>query len=326
MKKRIILASMATGLMTISLSSMALSADLKLAHQFSPDSLPGEAATHFANLVKEKSGGEVNVTVLPGGALGDERANLQQLGNGSIDMALTGDLVTSYMAQPYMIVSMPFTYDSPDHSLAVFNGEIGDEIGDYLIENHGIRSLAWQYVGTRVLTASKPVRNLDDLKGLKTRLPGVEMWVKAWEKTGVDVASIAFTELYLALQTGTVDAQENPPNFIRAQKFNEVQDYVMETNHVPQMQVFFINDDLFQGLDEPLRQAISAAADETADWASARANDLQISDLEWLTTEGGMELIEIDLTGIDDLVKNVPEEVLGAEGVALYERIQAAKP
>ena len=58
------------------------------------------------------------------------------------------------------------------------------------------------------------------------------MWVKTWEKTGLNIASIAFTELYLALQTGTVDAEENPPNFIRAQKFNEVQDYVMTTDHV----------------------------------------------------------------------------------------------
>lgn len=300
--------------------------ELKLAHQFSPDSLPGQSAQHFAELVSEKTGGETTISVLPGGALGDERANLQQLGTGSIDMALTGDLVISYMAQPYMLVSMPFIFDSPDHSVAVFGGEIGDEINQYLLDNHDIRALAWQYVGTRVLTASQPVRDLTDLEGLKLRLPGAEMWVKTWEKTGVDIASINFTELYLALQTGTVDAQENPPNFIRAQKFNEVQDYVMETDHVPQMQVFFINEERYAGLDEATRTAIEEAADETAAWTTQTAKDSQQSDIDWLTSEGGMELVEIDLTGIQDLIKNVPTEALGEDGVALYERIRAAKP
>src|SRR5690606_27988974 len=113
-------------------------AELKLAHQFAPDSLPGQSAQHLADLVAKKTGGATTITVLPGGALGDERANLQQLGTGSIDMALTGDLVISFMAQPFMLVSMPFTYDGPEHSMAVFNGEIGKEINDYLLANHGI--------------------------------------------------------------------------------------------------------------------------------------------------------------------------------------------
>ncbi len=326
MTSKILLPALAASFFAIAPVVGVSAADLKLAHQFAPDSLPGQSAQHFADLVKEKSAGETSVTVLPGGALGDERANLQQLGNGSIDMALTGDLVISYMAQPYMLVSMPFIFDSPEHSIAVFNGEIGDEIGDYLLENHKIRALDWQYVGTRVLTADKKVSSLAELKGLKTRLPGAEMWVNTWAKTGVDIASIAFTELYLALQTGTVDAQENPPNFIRAQKFYEVQDYVMETDHVPQMQVFFINEDVYAGLPDAPRAIVDEAAAETTAWTSQQAMDMQASDIEWLTTEGGMELVPIDMTGVEDLIKDVPQEVLGEDGVALYERIRAAKP
>ncbi len=316
----------AAALTTLFAAPLAHAENFKLGHQFAPDSLPGLSAQHFADLVASKTNNDSKVTVLPGGALGDERANLQQLESGSIDFALTGDLVISFMAQPYMLVSMPFIYDSPAHSMAVFNGEIGDEINAYLNENNGIEALGWQYVGTRVLTSNRPVANLEELKGLKTRLPGAQMWIKAWEKTGVDIASIAFTELYLALQTGTVEAEENPPNFVRAQKFHEVQDYVMETNHVPQMQAFFANDERLAGLDEATRQAIIEAATETVAWTSQQATDLQQSDIEWLTTEGGMELVDIDLTGIQDMIKDVPMEVLGDDGVALYERIIAAKP
>lgn len=314
------------GLTTVFGAQLASAEEFKLAHQFAPDSLPGLSAQHFADLVAEKTGGASKVTVLPGGALGDERANLQQLGSGSIDFALTGDLVISFMAQPYMLVSMPFTFDSPEHSMAVFNGEIGEEIDQYLEENHGIRALGWQYVGTRVLTANRPVANLQELAGLKTRLPGAQMWIQTWEKTGIDIASIAFTELYLALQTGTVEAQENPPNFIRAQKYYEVQDYIMATDHVPQMQAFFGNVERVEGLDEATRQAVIEAAEETVAWTSAQAAELQQSDIEWLTTEGGMELVEIDLSGIQELIKDVPAEALGEDGVALYDRILAAKP
>lgn len=299
---------------------------LRLAHQFAPDSLPGKSAQYFADAVAAKTGNAVKVTVLPAGALGDERANLQQLGAGTIDLALTGDLVISSMARPYMIVSMPFIYSSPEHSLAVFNGEIGKEINALLVKDHKSRVLGWQYVGTRVLTANQPVRSLADLKGLKYRLAPAEMWIKTWEKTGVNIASVAFTELYLALQTGTVSAQENPPNFIRAQKFNEVQKYVMKTNHVPQMQAFFVSEQRFAAMDPKVSKALADAAAETIAWTSGQAKSAQESDLAWLTSTGKMQLVEINLAGIDQVIAKVPEEVLGADGRKLYDRIKATKP
>lgn len=312
--------------LAVAASGVNAQTTLRLAHQFAPDSLPGKSAQRFADTVAAKTANAVKVTVLPGGALGDERANLQQLGAGTIDLALTGDLVISYMARPYMIVSMPFIYPTPEHSLAVFNGEIGKEINALLVKDHKVRVLGWQYVGTRVLTANTPVRNVAELKGLKFRLAPAEMWVKTWEKTGTNIASIAFTELYLALQTGTVSGQENPPNFIRAQKFHEVQKYVMKTNHVPQMQAFFVSEQRFAAMEPKVRTAIAESAAETTAWTTSQANAAQETDLAWLTSTGKMQLVDINLDGIDALIAKVPEEVLGAEGRKLYDRIKATKP
>jgi tripartite ATP-independent transporter DctP family solute receptor len=303
----------------------AAAENLKLAHQFAPDSLPGKSAAKFAELVAEKSKGAMKVTVLPGGALGDERANLQQLENGSLDLALTGDLVISFMAKPYMLVSMPFIYRDPDHSVAVFNGEIGAEIEKYLLERNKIRTLAWQYAGTRVLTANRPVRTLNDLKGLKLRMPAAEMWVKTWQKTGAVIVNVAFTELYMALQTGTVHAQENPPNFIIAQKFHEVQKYLMATNHVPQMNVYLLSALKNQALSAADRGAIETAAREVTAWTTKIAKESQTRDVEWLTSKGGMTAVPIDPDGIQELIKNVPAEVLGAAGPALHARIRAVR-
>jgi tripartite ATP-independent transporter DctP family solute receptor len=309
----------------ITLGAAQAQTTLRLAHQFAPDSLPGKSAQKFADTVAAKTNNAVKVTVLPGGSLGDERANLQQLGAGTIDLALTGDLVISFMARPYMIVSMPFLYATPEHSLAVFNGEIGSEINALLVKDHKVRALGWQYVGTRVLTANQPVRNLAELKGLKFRLAPAEMWVKTWEKTGTNIASIAFTELYLALQTGTVSGQENPPNFIRAQKFHEVQKYIMKTNHVPQMQALFASEQKFAAMDPKVRDAVLEAAKETVAWTTGQAKDAQAADLEWLAKDGKMQIVDINLTGIQDLIAKVPEEVLGADGRKLYDRIMALK-
>lgn len=325
LKHALLVAGVILGLLILIGGPADAKTNLKAAHMFSPVSLPGQSAQKFAELVKEKSNGDLEITMLPGGALGDERANLQQLESGSIDIALTGDLVMSYMARPFMLVSMPFLYDNPDHSLAVFNGPIGNEIGEYLLKNHNIKALAWQYVGTRVVTANKPIRNLEDFKTLKMRLPPAEIWVKTWEKTGVQIASIAFTELYLALQTGTVEGQENPPNFIRAQKFYEVQKFLMPTNHVPQMQVYFMNSERFQSLSDAERRIIEEAAKEATSWTTQAAKDNQASDIKWLTSEGKMTLIECDLSGIQDLIKSVPAEVGGQEGIALYNRIRATQ-
>lgn len=303
-------------------SIVAAQTTLKLAHQFAPDSLPGKSAIQFADKVAEKTGGRIKVQVLPAGSLGDERANLQQLTSGSIDLALVGDLVTSYMARPYMLVSMPFIYDTADHAQAVFRGEIGKELNQYLHDQHGIAVLGWQYVDTRQLSANTPIKTLADLKGLKLRLFSSEVVVKTWEKTGVHVVNIAFNELYLALQTGTVSAQENPPNFTRAQKFYEVQKHLMTTNHMPQMQAFFVNAKRLGELSKEDRQAILDAGQEVVTWTSQTAADTQKSDTEWLTTQGGMQLVNIDLTGIQDVIKDVPREILGDDGVKLYERIR----
>ena len=166
------------------LATPSIAEKLTLGHQFAPDSLPGQSAQHFADLVSEKTGGDTTLTVIPGGALGDERANLQQLSNGSLDMALTGTIVLDFMAQPYVLASMPFVYDDASHVLAVFSGEIGQELGSYLADNHRVKSLGWQYVGDRQVTANEPISGVADLDGPRLRLPSGEISAKTWQARG----------------------------------------------------------------------------------------------------------------------------------------------
>ncbi|MEP7361587.1 MAG: TRAP transporter substrate-binding protein DctP, partial [Chloroflexota bacterium] len=154
-----------------------------------------------------------------------------------------------------------------------------------------------------------------------------QMWIATWSKTGAAIANVAFTELQLALQTGTVTAQENPPNFIIANKLFEVQKYLMLSDHYPQMQAFFISDTRYAAMKPEERALLEGAFRDTATWTSGQAKAAQQADITWLTTkgQGGMELVKPDFSGMKDLVKDVPREVMGDEGPKLLSRIQAVK-
>jgi tripartite ATP-independent transporter DctP family solute receptor len=265
------------------------------------------------------------LTVLPGGALGDERANMQQLQNNSIDVAILSDLQIPAFAPPFKAMGIPFVYRDVDHVINVYNGEIGAELAKYLLENHNLHLITWQYIGTRELTANRPVHSLAEMKGLKLRLPGNATFISSFEPTQADIRDIAFTELQLALQTGTVEAQENPPNFIRAQKFHEVQDYLMLTDHYPQMQAFYLSDKAFKELTPEQLEIVIGAFKDTAAWTTEQAKQSQQDEIAWLTSSdgGGMELVEIDMTGILELIKDLPGQIGGEDGTKLFERIQA---
>jgi TRAP-type C4-dicarboxylate transport system substrate-binding protein len=270
----------------------------RLAHQFPLDSLPGRGATMFAGKVAAHRGPGGDVAVYGAGILGDERANLRDLASGRLQFALTGDLVIPYMAPRFRAVSTPFALDGPDHALAVFNGPLGSEFAGHLRRERGIVLLAAHYAGTRMITANRPIRSVADLKGLRIRLPPDDTWVAAWRLAGADPRVVAFPDLEAALRRGLVDAQENPPNLTRAAGLHRHQRYLVATDHVPQMQFWFASAAHWDAWPEPFRAALRTLAGEAAAWVTEEARRLQAADVAWLTGEGGMVLLQPDVSGM----------------------------
>lgn len=316
------------GLLLLALAWLQLPAgavvNLTLGHQFPIGSIPDRAAQKFVALVAEKTKGEVQIALHPAGTFGDEREHLVLLRKQALDFAVTGDLVVSSLGDRYLVVNMPFLYRDTAHALASYDGPLGDEIRHEL-KKRGLLALSWHHVGTRMLTANKPLRTLADLTGLSLRLPQDAAWVAAWRALGAVPRQIPFTDLALALKHGRVEAQENPPGFIRASKLYEHQKYLMTTQHMPQRQFILAAERSMSNLTPELRKRVQEAAKEASRWAVVAANEEHIRDLNWLVTDGGMTLVTFDMTGMQEALRLVPQALAAEAGVAVYNQILAIR-
>lgn len=297
---------------------------LLIAHMFPQDSLPDKAADELAETL-DKVPGFGPVDVAAGARLGDERENLRQLQKGEIDIAIVGDLVLDYLVPRVRLVSLPFSHRTPQQALAVYTGEVGDEIREEL-RKLGIETLSWHCIGQRMLTANRPIRSAADLRGLVLRLPPAPVWMAVWEALGAKPKAVPFPVLYDALRRGVVDAQENPPDFIRAKKFYQVQSHLMLSRHLVQRQFILAGRSFYQTLDESRRKALRNAATEVSSQVCRQAQENQTKDIFWLEQEGGMQVVELDL--FDEaaaLLPHVAESLDGAAGKALLSRILEAQ-
>jgi len=296
----------------------------KLGHMFARESLPDRAAGKFSEILATRSQGQLRIQVYPEGLLGDERENLAQLLKGSLHFAVTGDVVVSNIGDKYRVVNMPFMYRSVQHALHTYESDLGLAIRGN-IRSEGVDVLSWHYVGTRMLTANKAIRSLADIKGLQLRLPQDSAWIATWQALGANPRQVQFTELATALKIGRVEAQENPPGFIRANRLYENQKYLMTTNHMPQRQMILAAGEFWRKLSASELALIGAAAREAAQWATLQAEMEQRIDQAWLTREGGMTLIEFDFRGVAQAVAGVPAAVAGKDGEAIFNRIRAIR-
>lgn len=291
-------------------------------HIFAPDTLPGKGGYRFVDLIKEKSKGTMDVVYKPGAALGDERAHVEQVTTGTIDIMTTGDGMIAMNAPDYGVMTMPFVFRDAAHAMKVRDGDIGKRMNDAMIKKAGVRIMGWQNIGARQVTSNKMINSLADLKGLKMRLPDVKWWIKAWEKTGITVATIAFNELYLALQTGTIDAQENPADFIRGQKFYEVQKYLFLTNHVQNIQGWYMNEARHKSLSPEQRKWVDDSVKDASNWVTEQSKLVDAEAMKFLTAEGKMKVVNVDFKGLQDMVKALPKELGGEPAQKLFDEIQ----
>jgi tripartite ATP-independent transporter DctP family solute receptor len=189
------------------------------------------AMGQFADEVKDKTAGRIEIRVQPGGALGGDRDVIEGLLLGTIDMTTSSSSVVANFDPDLKILDIPFLFRDFDHADAVLDGPIGQKMLEDL-PSHGLVGLAFGGMGFRQLTNSvRPVKTVDDVKGLKIRTQQNDMHIKVWSALGVLPTPMAIPEVYTALQQGVVDGQENPVGAIVNNRFGEVQTYLSMTNH-----------------------------------------------------------------------------------------------
>lgn len=251
--------------------ALAGAAEAEMLTLSTPDADTSEitlAAKHFAELVAEKTGGELEVRVFPNGTLygGDPSAGVKQLAGGSLDMLLNSTSLYATFNPKFSAIAIPYLFEDVDQLRAYLDSDMGQELQADL-SDIGILGLDLWSRPLRQITNSKlPITQPDDLKGLKLRVPNNPLWVEFFGAMGAAPTPMAFAEVYNALQLGVVDGQENPVNVPVSAKLYEVQKYLTLSNHIADAWVLGMNPARYESLSDGQKAALAEAATETGAW------------------------------------------------------------
>ena len=239
---------------------------LRLGHTDPPDGLRHKAALLFADKVKGYTHGRYTVDVYHSSTLGDDPKLLEQVKLGAIDFAVTGVGIYSNQVPELGLLALPYLVESYEQGWQLFDTSPWVKEWFAKLQTKNIRYLAMWEAGFRQVTAKRPVRTPEDVKGMKIRVSKNQMYIWVWSALGANPTAMDLGVTYLSLQQGVVDAQENPIATIHVQKFYEVAKYVSLTNHIYAPIPLSIADRRWKGLSSADQEAIQRAALETSAW------------------------------------------------------------
>ncbi|WP_026703173.1 TRAP transporter substrate-binding protein [Salibacterium aidingense] len=266
--------------------------EITFGHVVSPNTAKGQAAEHFGELLEEKTGGHIEVEVLPDSQLGSDREIIEQMQSGTVEMNAPFTGVLPSFAPEYQVFDLPYLFEDKDHAFDAMHGELGEKLNGY-IQEAGVKVLGYWDGGFKHFTNSeRPIETPDDMNGLKMRASQSPLISAQFDALNAGGVSIDFSELYTSLQQGTVDGQENPLSNIVTQNFYEVQDYMTYSGHGYMGYVLMISDQFYQELPEELQQAVDEAAEETTEWQWEKAAEDE-EEYRQVVEESDMEITEL---------------------------------
>lgn len=293
---------------------------LKFGHLANEEHIWNKAAERFKQIVEKQSDGQIEVQIFPNEQLGSEMNVINSIQLGTADMTITGESLQNWAPKAAMM-AVPYAFRDSEHMRKAVEGEIGKEIEAQIEAQTGLVPIAWFERGPRELTSNRPIKKPSDLNGLRLRVPNVPLFVDTWQALGAKPTPMAFSEVFTALQQGTIDAQENPLSLIESASFDEVQDYVNMTDHVRSWIYVVIGKNKLESMPEDLQKVVLDAADKMQSYEEELfAKDQQR--LEQALKDAGMEFVEVDQQAFADKAKPAIEASLNEEQQKLYQAIQ----
>lgn len=240
-----------------------------------------EASLMFKDLVEEATD-DIEVQVYHSGQIADDRAAIEMLQFGSLEIVVTSTSPMANFIPAYGVFDLPFTIPNEEVADGLLDGPFGDRMFDLLAEQNLV-GVAWWENGFRQVTNSKrPIASVEDFDGLKIRTMENEIHLDAWKALGANPTPMAFPELFSAMQQGTVDGQENPYPTIHLSQFAEVQDYVSNSNHVYTPFVMLFSKSIWDELTPEQQEIIKDAGVEAGKWNRDRNREVAEESLEAL--------------------------------------------
>lgn len=298
---------------------------IRLAHVYASDHPFSKGVNKLAKEVERRSKGRLIIKISPEGQLGSEKDIADGIMNNIIDMAIIGPGELGKRFKPVLVFDAPYVFRDYEHMQKVVTGEVGKQLWDKMADETGIRVLSALYYGTRYVTTSRsPIYSPEDMKGLNLRTPNQPLSVKNAKAMGANPTPLALSEVYLALQQGGVDGQENPIATIATHKFNEVQKYIILTSHVVQVIPLNISEKKLNSIPEDLRKILVEVVQEISPSINQEIINIEKSTLEEFK-KSGMIIVKPNVQKFKEATLPVIKEFEDEWGKGLYESIQAVQ-
>lgn len=252
-----------------SVPSAAAEFEMKLGHANDADaesSLFHAYALQLERLVEQYSNDRIDLVIFPSFQLGSEQEMVRGTQIGTQEATLASITNISVFAKPLGLFVMPYVFESIDEARFVIDRRF-EQVNEWTVEDAGLRLVSVLDAGFRNLTNSeREITSLEDLQGLKIRIPNNPIMVATFESLGIDPVPMAWGEVFNALQQQVIDGQENPYDVLLSVKFHEVQDYATDSQHVFQAAGVVVSEQWFQSLPAELQDAVRRAGHDAMWW------------------------------------------------------------
>jgi len=296
--------------------------EISIGYSVAPGSFVDLAAKEFVIIAKEKSDGRLVVKTFPSSQLGGERALIDAMQMGSVEMSIPGATMISAAAKDYSLLSGYFLFKSQETLRKFLDSPFGEAMNEDVLKNKGVRVLGVGNRGPRSMTSKREIKSLSDLKGLKIRAPEQPIYIDSWKAMGAIPVPMPFSEVFTALQQNTVDAQENPIDLALSSSFYEVQDYLILTKHQRTVFWWTVSEKFYSKLPDDLKSILQESVTEATKYQDKIQAEQEQNIIEQLK-EKGMTIIEPDISAFKDAVQPVLEKYSKIGRTDIYDYIKS---
>ena len=300
----------------------AAQSTLKWAHVYETSEPYHTWALWAADEFAKRTDGRYKIEVFPASSLGKESDINEGLGIGTVDIIYTGQLFAGRTYGPVAIGGAPYMFRDFAHWQKFRDSDLFQELANGYLDASGNHIVALTYYGERHVTSNKKIEKPEDMQGLKIRVPDAPLYMMFPKAVGANPTPIAFAEVYLALQQGVVDAQENPLPTIEAKKFFEVQDYIVLTGHITDALLTIIGGPTWEAMEQADRDVLVGLMQEAAGNCT---QDIVKKEQELVQgfRDRGKEVLEVDRTPFREAVVEVHMGPDATWDQGVYDRLQA---
>ena len=298
--------------------------ELTLAHSYTEDQPQHRCGAQVIADEVEQADVGLTIEIFGSSQLGGDADRIASVASGDIDIDIQGASALGAVYEPISVLDAAYAFDDAAHLAAFMDSDASDIVVDGLVEASGVHTLGAWSAGARHFTANTPIRTPDDLEGLRMRFPGSPQYLMNAKAMGATATEVAYEELYLALQQGTVDGQENPITNIKSQNLSEVQDYLSLSSHQLNTNLVIMSSK-WEELSGEQQDALTSAVEKAVTEVTTCVAEDEEATLEEWRSAGELEIIDdVDVDAFQDKAVAYLNDNLEGDSLEVFEAIRSS--